>query len=162
MKRNARAQEEMVGFALIILIVMIILVVFLALALHKPSGGSNVESYQVTNFEQSLLQYTSTCVDSYQPNYLDVTQLIFFCEKEGQCLDGRNACVALNETLSGIMKESWKVGPDSPYKGYEINISSNQGQVLYVLEGNKTNNYEGAVQPLGKSSGEKVELLIYS
>src|SRR3989338_7985995 len=55
-----RSQEEMVGFALIIILVSIILLVFLAFSLSK-SKTESTESYEVNSFLQSTLQYTTAC-----------------------------------------------------------------------------------------------------
>ena len=64
-----RAQEEMVGFALIVIIVSVILVIFLGFSL-RDQGKENVESYEVESFIQSFLQYTSECRDNF--NFLSV------------------------------------------------------------------------------------------
>jgi len=60
MKYNKKAQEEMVGFALIIIVVAVILLVFLSIGLRKD-GREDVESYEVASFIQSLLQYHTSC-----------------------------------------------------------------------------------------------------
>lgn len=157
-----KAQEEMVGFALIIIIVMIILMVFLFVAINNSDEKEGVESYEVLNFEQSMLQTTSKCIERYDPNYVDVRRLIFLCSKNGECLDGRDSCIVLNETLKEIFERSWVLGEDSVYKGYEMNVTSEGKEIIYVFEGNKTRNSKGAVQDFSKSGEEiSIEVSVY-
>ncbi|MBI2057207.1 hypothetical protein HYT91_03060 [Candidatus Pacearchaeota archaeon] len=63
LNKNKIGQEEMVGFALIIILVSVILLVFLAFSLNKPKTEAT-ESYEVNSFLQSSLQYTSSCQTS--------------------------------------------------------------------------------------------------
>jgi len=152
MKKN-RAQEEMVGFALIIIIVSVILLVFLGFMLRKPQTEL-VESYEVNSFLQSMLQYTTDCRDNLE--YCSVQKLIFDCNNNEMCLDGRNTCDVLNSTLSGIVEESWKI-QDRPVKGYELKILVNEGEMLVLKQGNVTRNYKGSVQPFERA-GSSIEV----
>jgi len=142
-----RAQEEMVGFALIIIIVAVILLVLLSISLRRPQE-EGVESYKVDSFIQAFLQYTSDCRD--RSEYLSIKDLISDCEEKNTCLDGRNSCEILNSTLKGIVEESWKVGADRPIVGYELKILSNGREIFLLEEGNVTRSYKGAVQPFAK------------
>ena len=72
--KNKKAQEEMVGFSLIIIIVAIIILVLFSVSLR--SKGNIQESYETDNFMQAFLQYTTECSVSYSSNYLDVRRLI--------------------------------------------------------------------------------------
>ena len=133
----------MVGFALIITIVAVILLVLLGLSLRSPQQ-EEVESYEVDSFIQTFLQYTSDCRDD--SGYLSVQELISDCDNGKICLDGRSTCEVLNSTLRGIIKESWDVGADTPVVGYELKILSNSGEFLLLTEGNKTRSYKGSPQ----------------
>jgi len=146
MKKYKKAQEEMVGFALIIIIVAIILLVLLSISLRKPQEG--IQSYKVDSFIQAFLQYTSDCNDDF--GSLDIKDLISECEEKETCLDGRNSCEVLDSTLKGIVEESWKVGADRPIVGYELKILSNNEEIFLLTEGNVTRNYKGSVQPFSK------------
>ena len=59
---NKSAQEEMVGFGLIIVLVAIIFIVFIAIYLKKPVEVT--EDYEIGSFIQSTLQYTTICEDN--------------------------------------------------------------------------------------------------
>ena len=116
-----KAQEEMVGFALIIIIVAVILLIFLGFAL-RGQEKETVESYEVESFIQSFLHYTSDCRDNLE--FLSVQKLISGCSNNVRCLDGRSTCEVLEPILKGIVEESWSTGADKPIKGYELRINS--------------------------------------
>ncbi len=143
MKFPKKAQEEIVGFALIIIVVAIILLVFIALSLKNPEKEA-VESYEVDSFIQSFLQYTTSCSDNLQA--LSIQRLIFYCERQESCLDGRNTCDVLNFEMSGILNESWPSGTDRPVRGYELNITAGSNSIFYEFNGNKTLNSKGSAQ----------------
>ena len=149
-----KAQEEMVGFALIIVIVAIILLVLLSISLRKPQQ-EEVESYEVDSFIQAFLQYTSNCRDDLE--YLDVQELIFDCNDGRMCVDERDTCEVLSSTMEEIIEESWKVGVDRPVLGYELKILSESTEILSLSEGNKTQNYKGSMQSLVKR-GDKLDI----
>ena len=153
--RNHRAQEEMVGFALIIILVSVILLVFLGFFLSNQKAQI-VKSYEAESFVIASLQYSTECRDYY--GYLSVKNLIFMCNSGTPCKDGENSCEILNSTLNGILNQSWKVGKESPIQGYELNITSNTGNVFSAFEGNITRNSEGTLQPFTKA-GASVNVL---
>ena len=140
-----RAQEEMVGFAMIIIVVAVILLIFLAFTI-KDSNKEAVESYEVESFIQSSLQYTTDCRDNLES--LSVQKLIDSCNANRKCLDERNTCDVLNQTLNGIVKESWKIGENRPIKGYEFKILENEEEMLKFVGGNITVNSKSSIQYL--------------
>ncbi len=149
-----RSQEEMVGFALIIIIVAVILIIFLGFSLRTPQKEA-VEDYEVNSFIQAVLQYTTDCRDNLE--YLSIQKLIFNCNNEEICLDERDTCDVLNSTLAEIIKKSWKIEGDRPVKGYELSILSNKKEILMLKEGNITQNYKGAMQDFNRG-GNSIEV----
>ncbi len=145
--KNKKAQEEMVGFGLIIIIVAVILLVFLGFSLRNQQKES-VEDYEINSFIQAFLQYTTDCEDNLE--YLSIQKLIFDCKNSEKCLDGRDSCEVLNSTLIEIIEESWEVGEDRPIKGYELRISSDEAEILFLEKGNITRNYRGSAEYLPK------------
>lgn len=140
---NKMAQEEMVGFALIMIIVSVILIIFISLTITKPQ--EEVESYEVESFIQAMLQYTTDCEDNLE--HLSVQRLILRCKRGDICLDERNTCDVLDETLNGLIKGSWQI-ENRPVKGYDFKVISDQETIIAISEGNKTNNFKGSVQIL--------------
>ena len=144
MIKNKRAQEEMIGFVLIIIMVAIIILVFLTVSLRKSSNST--ESYEVESFLQSLSQYTTDCAINYYPNYLDLKDLIKECSNNEICLDLKNTCDVLNQTLEDLLDSSWQIGEDWPNKGYLMNITYLGSEVFSREKGNLTLNSKGSIQ----------------
>lgn len=165
MKFNKRAQEEMVGFALIIIIVSIIIIAFIGFFLSKSSSQS-IQSYEAQSFIQSALQTSTQCQNYY--GYISVQNLIVMCSSGSQCSslnssNSEDSCAVLNSTLNGILGQSWPVGQGSSIKGYNLNISANNGFNLDLNKGNFTSKSEGSYQDLSESGVSiKIEFTAYS
>jgi len=153
-KKNKRAQEEIVGFAMIVIIVSIILIFFLVFSLSEKT---ETESYEAESFLQSSLHYTSSC--AYDEKYLSVQDLIFSCYAEKKCDNEEEACDVLNETLKGMLDEGWRTGEDSPVKGYNLTILLEKELIISIEEGNVTKSYKGAQQQIPRGSGASVRVL---
>lgn len=147
--QNKSGQEEMVGFAMIVIIVAVIILIFINFSIRKEVKEP-VESYEIESFIQVLLQYTSECED--YSGYLPLQKVIIKCNGYEKCLDDIEACKVLNETLTQITEESWKFGSNSLTKGYYLNITNEEETIFFLEKGNATNNYKGATQMLGKDN----------
>jgi len=142
-----RGQEEIAGFAVILVIVSIILLVFLVSYL-KNSESESVQNYEVNSFIQAFLQVTTTCEQT--SGNLSVQKLISECEKRGICLSGEKSCDILKNTLKNLTNSSWNVGEEYPVKGYELNITANNKEILTLKEGIVTKEYKGSEQDFSK------------
>jgi len=142
---SKRGQEEMIGFALIIIIVAVILLVFLAVSL-KNSNKEALGVNEVDSFIQSFLAYTTDCREDSN-NYYSMQDLIIECNNyESSCLDGRKTCDVLNFTLKEIVEESWKISENTPIIGYELLIGAEEIELISFKAGNSTNSYKGSMQ----------------
>ena len=157
-----RGQEEMVGFALIIIIVAIILLVFLSISLRN-NDKETVESYEIESFIQAFLQHTSQCRRADNLDFLSVQRLIFSCDSGDPCLGDIEPCEMLSETMIGLMDESWPVGEDRPIKGRKLEILSKGVELINMpLEGIVTANSKGAVQEFFRSGSEiSINFVVY-
>ncbi len=90
MLSERKAQEEMVGFALIMIIVAVIVLIFLSLSLRNQEEEI-VENYEVDSFIQSFLMYTSDCADGYEPRYRTIEKLIIDCNKNDHFYEQTNS-----------------------------------------------------------------------
>lgn len=153
---NKKAQEEMVGFAVILIIVAVIVVILIGFMVRTKSTAS-YNSYEIEGFLDSSLQYTTSCSDYL--GTLDLEHLIVSCSKSDFCLDERPSCEVLNNTLKGIIDESWNVGQDSYIKGYYFEIFVNGNSSLILEKGNKTGIYTGGSQDFA-SSGKGYDLIL--
>lgn len=154
-------QEEMVGFGLIIVLVAIIFIVFIAVYLKKPVKVT--EDYEARSFIQATLQYTTMCEDT--KGNVTVQDLITKCKENDLCsYRNMDPCQILNNTIKGIIRESWESSPNGFVKGYsfEINISEDRGEseenLVKIESGVVTNNYRGSIQDYGKS-GDRIIIL---
>ncbi len=153
--KKTKAQEEMVGFALIIILVSIILLVFLAFSLNKSKTAS-IESYEVNSFLQSTLQYTTTCqTSSGIIKFGSIQDLVFECDLNKKCSNNEDTCKVLNETLTDILEESWPIGEDRPNKGYELIVNIKDELTLNIKEGNFTKDCKSSSQSFYKSKSKK-------
>jgi len=155
-KMNKKGQEEMVGFALIVIVMAIVLLIFLSFVI-KGKSKQEVESYEASSFIQSVLQYTTNCSKDYEMNYQTIQGVLFECIKGKACLDGRDSCEVLKKEIEGMLKSSWKVGNESPIKGYSFRIEFEGEEILSLSEGNETSNYKGSLQSFRKA-GKPVEI----
>lgn len=153
---SKKAQEEIVGFAMIVIIVSIIILFFLVFSL---SDKNQVESYEAKSFLQSMLQHTSSC--QLGSKWLDVQDLIVACNNEAVCENEEEACVVLNETVKNLVEESWNIGPDFPAKGYKIEAFSGESLVFSIEKGNATSSYEGAQQIIPESIAIRILFNVY-
>lgn len=147
-KKNEKSgQEEMVGFALIVIIVAVILLVIIGFSLNKGGKKEAVQSYEADSFIQSVLQYTSNCSVN---GYLSTRDLISNCNSNELCDDNEKTCDVLNSSLKDIVNKSWDIGKESPYKGYELIINAETQIVLNITKGNLTNSYKGGFESFAK------------
>lgn len=137
---NKRAQEEIVGFVIIVLLVSVVALVFFGISLRKTAPVES--SIRVENFVSGVMGVTTQCSLKAVVNYLDVGELIRECRKGSDCYDGRESCEALNQTITGLFDEAFtietNVSPTTYYSFkayYSENISGQEGgEVFYALE----------------------------
>lgn len=165
--KSKKAQEEMVGFAMIIVIVVIALMFLLFLFLR--GGERTVQSEEVGNFLQSLLYYTTDCKDAR--GNLSVQSLMIDCvrDSEDTCEGtGKKVCEELNSTISDVLNETWDIELDPNIEGYHLEIFSLDdeglrthleinGEDFSISKGNDTLSMRTASRTYS-SRGERMEI----
>jgi len=152
-KKIKRAQEEMVGFAIIMVVVFVILLVFLSLSLRN-SDEQAVKSYEVEAFVDSMLAFTTPCED-YLDVYEDVHDLLFKHFDREACVNGFSTDILI-PTLGGILNSSWSVGQNNSVKGYSLQILSGNSDIINIGGGNQTRNSRGSEKSLYRSRGNPI------
>lgn len=147
-QKSKKAQEEMVGFAVIIVIVSVIILVFLGFSL-KQKDTKITESYELQSFLQVLLQQTI----EQENGVTSIREMIKDCERY------ESNCENLKSILSEILEKSWNVDEESKIKGYLLKIYTEDKEVLLIKEGNETKSYIGASQDLADEV--KISLVVY-
>jgi len=162
---KTKAQHEIAGFVVIIIIVSIVGLIFLSLSIGKGEVKKKT-SVEISDFLQASMYYTTECADSYIPNYEDMQDLIKSCYKNEKCLNDEMACEVLNKTFSSLIKESFQVSEQSKNKAYILRIYYETDdlpdeQILKIEEGvfKNCSSETGASQAIFYDPGQiKVEL----
>jgi len=157
-KINKKAQHEIVGFILIVVIVIVIGLFLLVFYLRQEP--IRYESRNVQNFLQASMRYTTDCIVSIEP--LDLQDLIKSSYKNQKCLNQEMANTVLNNTLPELVSESWQVSEDRPVNAYIMNlyyeelVNDEKGarqEILILEQGNCTGNKAGARHLIPYSPG---------
>jgi hypothetical protein len=119
--KNKKAQEEIVGFVIIVVMVVIIGLIFLGLSLRNSGDSGIRRSEEINSFLVSIRLYTTECVSGGYPRSL--RELIVDCSQSRECLNKENSCEVLERTLERIMANStFFVSESSPTTYYKIEI----------------------------------------
>ena len=135
---SKRGQEEMVGFAVIVVIIAVILLVFLSFSLREDEPEA-IQSYEIDNFIQSVLYYTLE-------DNVDIRDLIRDCKNYGE------NCDTLEIELKKILEENWIVEEGSVIRGYNMRIvdtlkgTSGDKEIFNLEKGEITQNYKSGTQ----------------
>ena len=153
--KNRKAQEEMAGFAIILVIVAVIMLVFLKYSL-KNSEKDALENYEVDNFLQSVIQQTTRC--EINGEYIDIQDLIFECEIDSWCDNDHQSCELLEITLRSMITKSWRVGKDELYSGYNMSlyVNGDLGKLGTIASGDTTENSYGSYQIFPPKTGDEI------
>ena len=148
-KINIRAQHEIAGFVLIVLIVSVIGVVFLSITLGTPKNNRQT-SIEVSNLLEASMYHTTDCAINYIPQYRDIQDLIKECYKDQtgnfrDCLGGGDVCKSLEDNLKKVVDKGLMIGENSPNKAYKVDIyfsaddETPNEEILSFSEGNFAN-----------------------
>jgi hypothetical protein len=150
-----KAQQEMVGFVLIVVLVVVGLMVFLVISLR--SSPETQDSLEVANMLDALMKHTTRCAAVFEPQFDRLEDLFKRCYNGGRCgnLD-RLACDVLNETLVGAVQALLKT--EATVGAYQIDFSVKDSQglvgILKVFEGDcsGTKKTSGAMRTFSSGS----------
>ena len=124
-----KAQEEIVGFVLVIVLIAVISLVFLGLQLSKKPEV--VESKHELSLIDAMLKYTTDC-SVYPPEYESFADMIKSCYQGKQCINGVSSCQALNSASAGMLDAVLpSVSSDRPITAYQMNISYSTTQFVF-------------------------------
>lgn len=134
--KNKKAQQEIVGFVLIVVLVVVGLMVYLTISLRTTPENDN--SLEVANALDALMKQTTDCAIVYVPDYDDMQDLFKSAYQEERCSNlGVTAFDYLNETiLPKVLSDM--MASESSITGYELRFyerESSQG-LIRIIEGN--------------------------
>ena len=120
--RQHRAQQEMVGFMIIVVIVMVAGLVFFLISVKQESVET--DSGDLYNFIYSSLAYTTDCAPLVIPQYSSLSDLISECYEGRRCTNlNKPACEYLNQTLVRILDDFKRTRND--IRGYQLELLYN-------------------------------------
>lgn len=123
--RNKKAQQEILGFVLIVILVSIMFLIFLSFSI---GNGSKVvkNSAEISNFLEAAMDYTTNCSTSYDSPLMELRDVVKSCfNNNGNCIDGKSSCDAANSTLNEIIVNGLGINENSPNKGYKLDVYYN-------------------------------------
>jgi hypothetical protein len=158
--RNRSGQDEMVGFAVIVILIGVIVLVAIGF-LVNTKNETVVQDYEIESFIQASLQYTTDC--QYGIGYLSVKEVIISCQNNEICQNENNSCIVLNSTLKNLIEKGWNVGSQSAIKGYELNVKTGNENTLNFKKGNQTADYKAGIQSFTRNGIDySISLNLYS
>ncbi len=131
-----KAQQEIVGFVLIVALVVVGLMVFLVITLRDTPTEKN--SVEVENLLDTLMKKTTGCAISFEPQYENFQDLFKSCYKGKTCTNiEENTCQYLEKELEktiGMLLET-----EATISSYQLDFleRENDGEkgILRVSEG---------------------------
>ncbi len=115
-KLKNKAQHEMTGFVIIIVMVMVIGVIFLGISLRKHAPVVTIDA-EISNFLIASDSMTSSCAQTYEPNYRTLEELAIDCYSAKTCLDSRSPCDVLKDTYNQLLP---RFRPAGTIKSYDL------------------------------------------
>jgi len=144
MQQN-QGQQEMVGFILIVVLVMIGLMVFLVISLR--TSPDKVDSLEVENMLNAIMGHTTECAIPSVPYYETFEDLFLSCYENDDCAgDVGSACDYLNETLRAILEDLMDTEATVDAYQFDFLVADDEGQegLMRIFEGNCTGEVLGA------------------
>jgi hypothetical protein len=164
--RFNKAQHEMTGFVIIIVLVMIIGVIFLGIFLRKTKPIVVIDA-EASNFLISSASMTTDCAQNYEPNYRTLEQLAVDCYDAKTCLDGRNSCELLTTIYGEILPKFRPAGTITSYKmifsflqsGNESEVVPNSFMTIGTINASSCASRRSARNQISISGGDIIQQL---
>jgi len=137
--RAKKGQQEMVGFILIVVLVMIGLMVFLVISVRdSPEVGGSLE---IENMLGAIMKHTTECAIPSEPYYETFEDLFKSCYEGDECDNLKmSACDYLDESLVDVIGAL--MDSEATVGAYEISASVRDDKglkgFLIISEGNCT------------------------
>lgn len=152
---NKKAQQEIVGFVLIVVLVVVGLMVYLTISLR--SSPENEGSLEVANALDALMKQTTECAIVYVPDYDDFEDLFKSAYDGDRCTNlGKTAEEYLNESIREVLRDM--MASEASVRAYEFqffNKETGQGMLQFV-EGNCSGTINSAQRIIAAGSDRLV------
>ena len=146
-----KAQQEIVGFVLIVVVVVVGLMVYLTISLR--SSPENNTSIEVANALDALMKQTTGCSNS-ATNFDDVEDLFKRAYRGNSCTSiNQDSMEYLEEFTREVLKDM--MASESSVTAYGLYFSEEDDSLVGLMkfeEGNCTGNINSALRTLSTSS----------
>ena len=152
-----RGQQEMVGFILIVVLVMIGLMVFLIISLR--TSPDTADSLEVENMLSAIMGHTTECAIPAEPYYKTFEDLFKSCYDNDDCAGTIGpACEYLNETLGEILEDL--MATEAKVSAYQMDVSiadeAGQEGFIRIFEGDCVGEVLGAQRKISVGAEDLV------
>ena len=152
-----KAQQEIVGFVLIVAIVMVALMVFLVISIRTQPIER--ESIEVENLLNAIMKKTTECAISFEPQYDDFEDLFKSCYNEDTCNNlQKYSCEYLQESLNETIREL--LTTEATTNSFQLDfINREEGEeerIFRISEGNCTGQVSSAQKSITSGSDKLV------
>lgn len=141
-----KGQEEMVGFALVVVVLAVVGTVILGFVARTPGPSLETSNAEIRTFLDSLVASTSTCSVGSASHRASVGDIIVQCvtRPERRCGSGEGVCDALNVSINRALETHYPVIPAGILTGYTFTIQQLNASISYAYRaGNCTGRLQG-------------------
>jgi len=152
-----KGQQEMVGFILIVVLVMIGLMVFLVISLK--TSPDEADSLEVENMLGAIMSHTTECAIPSVPYYETFEDLFKSCYENDDCAGiNQSACEYLNKTLQEMLRDL--MATEAIVSAYQLDFSVagdvRQEGLLRIFEGDCTGEVLGAQRKISAGAEDLI------
>jgi len=147
---NRRGQQEMVGFILIVVLVVVGLMVFLLISMRD--SPVEADSLVVENMLGAIMKHTTECAIVFEPQFDDFEDLFKSAYRGKECSNlNRSAKDYLNESFRAVLGDL--VLSEATVEAWKVDFFVRDGEgVLQWFEGNCSGNILAAQRSIVSSS----------
>ncbi len=149
----SKGQQEMVGFVLIVVLVVVGLMIFLVLSIDNEE---DLQSREVENLLDVFMRTSSECAIVFEPQYDSFEELIKSCYNNERCSNlDEMACDYLNSSSREVLDDL--MASESQISYYDFSVYyEDEGRegILNIAEGNCSGSVKGAQRIVSVPSGK--------
>lgn len=144
-----RAQQEIAGFVLIVVLVIVGMMVFLVISLRgHPESQNSVEAGYLLD---AIMKQTTGCAIVYEPNYDTFEDLFKHCYEGDRCKNlDVSACDYLNDSLGDVLKTVFAYESDANAYQLDFFDENNSEGILQIRGGNCTGDVVSAERKINE------------
>lgn len=131
-----KGQEEMVGFALVLVVLAVIGTVLLGFFARTPSSSFETSNAEVRTFLDSLVASTSSCSFGSSSLHVPLGDVIVQCviRPERKCSGGVDVCASLNTSMHELLRLHYPLVEGGTLTGYAFTIQQTNASAMYRIE----------------------------